>query len=251
MVSLYKILIAKESRVSDKEYKELLNFIGNTITKIRNNHSIERYGEKFAELDKEKKDIIEQLVPLRVYYKEKKFSLPVSGKRANFVRAKDSKILSLNIKNLVFLINRYDFLWADETMLSPMSNNRTRYIKKYFDYTTATEKTKSLFKSVNINNKQVMVPTSKLYVYQEPPMNKENRMAKVKDFINLTKMIFNKIKDNYSKQIFSKSYNQLSANNKQEIDSILPDKIIANDKPISLAKAKVIRKKDIIYIIEK
>lgn len=250
-VSSYFIVIKRDPKVSDKEYQEVLDLVGNTILNIRNDYSQERYSKDFSQLKGEDKSVIEKLIPLRVYFKEEDSTSEYSVKMSRFLKSKDAKVLSLVEKNLVFLFNRYTKIWINGHIASPTSNNRTRYIQRYFDYEKADKTTKKFFKQVSINGKQLMAPTSNLYIYQEIPMNKEDRQAKVQDFVDLVQKIFFSIKDRYSNYIYSKGYSNLSLIERKEIDALLPNNIIADDKLINLEKGiKVVRNNDIICILE-
>lgn len=250
-VSSYYVVIKRDPKVGDKEYQEVLNLVGNTILNIRNNYSQERYSKDFSQLKGENKSVIEKLIPLRVYYKEEDSSNKYSVKMSSFLKSKDAKVLSLMENNLVFLFNRYTKIWMNGHISSPTSNNRTRYLQRYFDYEKADNITKKFFKQVSINGKQLMAPTSNLYIYQEIPMNKEDRQVKIQDLIDLVQNIFFSIKDKYSKKVYSKGYSNLSFVEKKEIDAFLPNKIIADNKLINLEKGiKVVRNKDMIQILE-
>ena len=67
MVSTSGIFIAADRSVNKDDYSKLLNEVGNAILSIRNKYSESIFNSKYSSLNKEKKEDIDNLVPLNVF----------------------------------------------------------------------------------------------------------------------------------------------------------------------------------------
>ncbi|MGB5989627.1 MAG: hypothetical protein WBG43_07800, partial [Marinifilaceae bacterium] len=164
----------------------------------------------------------------------------------------EPKIISLRKNNLVFLYNEFHNLYLNGHITWQLSNNRTRYIWKYFDYSKSDSSTKKLFKEVIINGVKLMAPTANIYVEHENTTLQKSGIECLNQLEGHIRKIFMRIKEKNSKLVYSKSYADLSVNEKANIDSLLPNMIISGGKELHFSKGiRAVSKRNIVYLVDK
>jgi hypothetical protein len=254
MVSNYKIVISRGEYVDDSEYQKAFDLVGRTIESVKNNFSKERFSREYRELVRDEKNTIDKLVPIKVFYLNDRYKKPLTRieKSFKFDTSNYSKVISLRKNNLVFLYNEFHNLYLNGHITWQLSNNRTRYIWKYFDYSKSDNTTKKLFKEVIINGVKLMASTANIYVEHENTTLQKSGIECLNQLVGHISKIFLRIKEKNSKLVYSRSYADLSLNEKANIDSLLPNKIISCGKELHFAKGiRAVSKRNKVYLVEK